>query len=258
MSQIITLTTDFGTKDGYVGAMKGKILSICPNAQIIDISHEIRPHNILEASLALMRSVPCFPHNSIHVAVIDPGVGSKRSPVLINSEGRWLIGPDNGVFSDIVKKSTHKEIFEIKEKTEFWQTSTSFDGLALFAPVAAHLADGMPISKIGQSMDREMAIIPTLKPKMEGQSLIGKVRVFDRFGNGITNISKSHLNQMLHHSSIIMCGTKEFKLVSHYGEGNRKQPIAIINSDDYLELSVYCGNAQQEFGLKLGNDVMIR
>ncbi len=258
MNAIITLTTDFGTQDGYVGAMKGRILSIYPDAQIIDITHEIRPHNILETSLALMRSVPCFPKNSIHIAVVDPGVGSERNPVLINSDGRWLIGPDNGVFSDIVKKSIHKEIFKIKEKTELWQTSTSFDGLALFAPVAAHLADGMPVTKIGKAIDQEIAIIPTPAPKIEGQDLIGRVRVFDRFGNGITNISKSHLNQIRHHSLKIMCGVIEFKLVSHYGEGNRKQPIAIINSDDYLELSVYCGNAQQEFELKLGNEVIIR
>lgn len=257
MAAIITLTTDFGTQDGFVGAMKGRLLSICPEARLIDITHDIHPQNLLQGAWTILRATRQFPEESIHVVVIDPGVGSHRRPVLIRSDQRWYIGPDNGVFSEIIRQYGTEEIHEIQSETEWWQAHNSFDGLALFAPVAAHLAAGLSPQKFCKPIDKLLTILPKSVPSFEGSSLRGKILQFDRFGNALTDIATAHLEKLGRDSPTISCQRKIFQLVSHYEEGHDKKAIAIINSDGFLELSVYCASAEKKMDLKMGDPVTI-
>lgn len=258
MPSIITLTTDFGTQDGYVGAMKGKILSIHPEAMIVDISHDIEPQNVRQCSWNLVRSTCLFPQGSIHLVVVDPGVGSDRRAVLIRSDERWYVGPDNGVFSEIIREKGTEEIYEIEKETEWWKSHASFDGLALFSPAAAHLSKGLEPQKFCKPISSMLNLFPNTPPSVEGKTIQGRIVMFDRFGNAITNISKRHLLQLEKPSPYIHCQKQTFSLVSHYEEGKDKPAIAIINSDGFLELSVYSGSARQQFKLEMDQSVSVR
>ncbi len=253
---IITLTTDFGTQDGYLGAMKGRILSLCPQATIVDISHEIEPQAILAAAWCLVRSTPNFPSGSIHVAVIDPGVGSQRRPLLLKSNDRWYVGPDNGIFSKIVRRYSSQVIYEIHRETERWQAHASFDGLALFAPVAASLANGVALEKLGLEID-EITTFPELVPEKNQNNLRGKIIMFDRFGNAITNIGSNDLETPKEELCVITASQQCFKYVTSYQAGAKETALALINSDGLLELSVYGTSAREKLDLKIGNEVVV-
>ena len=255
MAAIITLTTDFGTRDGFVGAMKGEILSICSDVVIIDITHELQPQDIVHCSWALLRSSSRFPAGSIHVVVVDPGVGSDRRAVLMKSEGHWYVGPDNGVFSEIIRQYGTEEVFEISKKTDLLQSHSSFDGLALFAPVAAHLARGLPANKTGVPPTRMLTILPSSTPIIRNNRVEGQIILFDHFGNAMTNISRENLEKQNRPSLIIRSNQIPFHLVNHYEEGGDNQAIALINSDGYLELSIFGNSAHQKFNLKTGDVV---
>ncbi len=258
MKPLITLTTDFGTEDGFVGAMKGKILSICPEANIVDITHDITPQNILQASWTLHRSALQFPEGSIHVVVVDPGVGSDRRAILLKSESSWFIGPDNGVFSEIIRRYGSEEIYEIAEQGKGWQSHNSFDGLALFAPAAAYLAKGTSPQEIGNPISEMLALLPKSSPTRTKNHIQGKILFFDRFGNAITNISRDHLQELINPHYGVSCKTYSFKPAKHYQQGGRGASIAIINSDELLELSVFSDSAEKKFGLKAGDEVVVK
>lgn len=256
MSHLITLTTDFGTQDGYVGAMKGRILSLYPQAQLVDISHDLEPQDLLQASWCLARSVPQFPAGTIHVAVIDPEVGSTRYPLLIRTmQQHWLIGPDNGIFTEVLKQQAAVEIYHIYRETAWWQAHPCFDGLALFAPVAASLAAGLSPLDIGHPIEH-LVTLPSAPAYLEGDRLIGEIQVFDRFGNAITNITTKDLQ----HSVVtgIYCQGQYFHLVTHYAQGVDQTALALINSDGRLELSHYCGSARQLFSLQAQAEVVVK
>ncbi|MBF0278007.1 MAG: SAM-dependent chlorinase/fluorinase [SAR324 cluster bacterium] len=257
MTAIITLITDFGTQDGYVGAMKGAISSIAPDSGIIDITHEIAPQSILQASFCLARTAPHFPPDSIHLVVVDPGVGSFRPAVLIRADNQWLIGPDNGVFSIHLEKNPPTEIFHIFPKTENWQSHSSFDGLALFSPAAAHLASGMELSKIGLAVENYQKLALPL-PVKTANGLEGEILMFDRFGNAITNLSEKDLGP-LKKVQVAAFGKHELRcpLLSHYQAGANVKYLAIINSDGLLELSVFCGSIQKECDLLIGDMIRV-
>lgn len=255
---IITLTTDFGTQDGYVGAMKGKILAICPRAKIVDITHEIAPQHVLQASWCLLRSAPQFPERTIHVVVIDPGVGSARRPVLIQSERRWYLGPDNGVFSEIIRQWGTEAIYDIHPNTEWWQASATFDGLSLFAPVAGHLACGLPPLRFCSPPERLLTILPKSLPVIDANEIRGRILMFDRFGNALTDITRQHLASLQKPSFSVSCQKHNFRFVTHYDQGKSEPAIALINSDGCLELSIYGASAEKKLGLKTGDPVAIR
>jgi S-adenosyl-L-methionine hydrolase (adenosine-forming) len=257
MATIITLTTDFGTQDGFIGAMKGTILSICPEVNLVDVTHDIPPQDIYQCSLSLLRSSPRFPPCSIHVVVVDPGVGSERRALLLKSEGHWYIGPDNGIFSEIIKQFGTEEVYEIHKKTEFWESHSSFDGLALFAPVAGHLAKGKPAIEIGGPIQRMLEIIPDSTPVFSKGRIEGKILGFDHFGNAITNISFQNLSQLQRSVPSIICKKIHFSLVNHYEAGREKSAIALINSDGYLELAVFRNSAFRNFNLRKGDGVIL-
>ncbi len=254
---IITLTTDFGTCDGFVGAMKGKILSLSPNVELVDITHDLPPQNIEACSMCLLRSTTCFPTGSIHVVVVDPGVGSDRRALLLKSGGRWYIGPDNGIFSGIVRQCGTEEIYEIHKETEYWQAHSSFDGLALFAPVAAYLAEGLSMEKIGSPLKLMMQILPESEPNVTPLKIEGRILGFDHFGNAQTNIRKDHLSRISRTTPSIICQKVRFAKVNHYLEGREKAAIALINSDGFLELAVFGDSAQKKHNLKKGDTLTI-
>ncbi len=248
---LITLCSDFGTRDGFIGAIKGKILNLAPSAQIVDISHEIPPQDISQASWCLARAIPHFPPGSIHIAVIDPSVGSARNPLLIKYKQHWLIGPDNGIFSRLIDKNTPCDIWLLNDTTQWWQAHPSFDGLALFAPAAACIANGVKaheIARLGKTFTR---LLPP-KPRMSESGIIGEIINFDHFGNAISNIEKQTLTGKFQ----LTCNQYEFHFQRHYSASGKKY-IALINSDDLLEFAIYSGSAKHQCQLQRGDAVVL-
>ncbi|MGC9524131.1 MAG: SAM hydrolase/SAM-dependent halogenase family protein [Limnospira sp.] len=191
LSRIITLLTDFGLNDVYVGVMKGVIAQIDPTLTVIDLTHEIPPQNIMAGRFCLMNAYPYFPEGTVHVAVVDPGVGTKRRAIALQLPTGYLVGPDNGLLSGIIKQ---QEIITAVELTNshYWRTpepSATFHGRDIFTPAAAHLAGGVPIQELGTPIDRHtLADLSLPDPKQTQNTIEGCIQHIDRFGNLITNI----------------------------------------------------------------------
>lgn len=255
MASIITLTTDFGSQDGYVGALKGRLLRLCPEARIVDLSHDIPAQAIRQASWCLARAVPEFPEGSIHVAVVDPGVGSARSALLARTARHWLIGPDNGLFARLLEVEPPQGLWHLHRDSPHWQAHASFDGLHVFAPAAARLALGDAPEALGRPV-KDYARLPDPAPTRDGVRLLGEILAFDRFGNAITNIRARQLEGIAG-KPVIYAGEAWLPLVHHYAEGEGLDAMALLNSDGLLELAVYCGSAQARLGLAEGMAVAV-
>ncbi len=258
---IITLTSDFGYKDPFVGMMKGVILSINPLAKIIDITHGISPHNIKEAALTIGTSHSFFPPKTVHVVVVDPGVGSNRRPILVMTDTYYFIGPDNGVFSLIYnsKNETLKVIHMTSEHYFMPCKGPTFHGRDIFAPAAAWLTKGIETTKFGE-MITDYITLPFPSVSMPTKTSIeGEVIYIDRFGNAITNIKAVDLNALYSLNSEaklkIVTKGKQTELKSYYSEVTDKGLYSLINSSGYLELFVYRGNTAAEFNIKVGDIV---
>ena len=260
--RMITLVTDFGTADGYVGAMKGRILTLAPHANIVDISHEIEPQNVVQGAWCLRRVVPQFPQGTIHLAVVDPGVGSERAAVVVAIGQTYLIGPDNGLLTLAVADASGQEdiaIWEIEEAPPERARSVSFDGLSLFAPTAAQLMLGASPENLGRARN-DLAPLqqPGAQPSEDG--IDGEILFFDRFGNGVTNIPKELVagrdfvvrlpsGGRLHH-------------FSHYAAMTEtKEPVglsgAVWNSDGLLELATFASSFQKRSALAVGSQIVV-
>lgn len=255
MPALITLTTDFGSQDGYVGAMKGRLLGALPGATLVDVSHDIPPQAIRQASWCLARAVPEFPDGSIHIAVVDPGVGSARAPLLAKTARHWLVGPDNGVFARLLGAEPPEALWHLPRDHHHWRAHASFDGLHLFVPAALRLALGDDPDSLGRRV-ADFVRLPDPAPVWQGARLTGEVLAFDRFGNAITNIRARHIDE-LPGKPIIYLGEDWLPLVGHYAEGESGAAMALINSDGLLELAVYCGSARERFGLREGTPVAL-
>ena len=184
---ILTLTTDFGASDHYVGAMKGVILSICPQAQIVDICHDVMPFQIAEGAYVIAQAYDCFPMKTVHVVVVDPGVGTARRPILLEAAGQYFIGPDNGVLSMLYSRGKHKVRLIANDRYFRQPVSATFHGRDIFAPVAAHVAAGIAPSRIGKPIEDYLR--PEFaKPVRTGErTWSGSILKIDRFGNVVTN-----------------------------------------------------------------------
>jgi S-adenosylmethionine hydrolase len=270
-SPVITLTTDFGTQDPYVGVMKGVILGINPHVSIIDISHDVQPQSILEGAFIIGSSHRFFPKGTLHVAVVDPGVGTSRSALLLVTPSAYFLGPDNGVLSYIVKEGFHGEpemsgdsqvgvphgyrAYRLTNP-EFWlhPVSSTFHGRDIFAPAAAHLSLGVQEDSLGEEIGR-LTYLPTKQPQWSGDTLAGQVVHVDRFGNLITDIPATLLSE----GRPITIGIR-----GHYISGLSQSYaggewlLAIVGSNDTLELSVRNGNAAHSLGAKVGEAVSVR
>ncbi|MCZ6473696.1 MAG: SAM-dependent chlorinase/fluorinase [SAR324 cluster bacterium] len=262
---ILTLTSDFGTAGGYVGAMKGCLLSLAPHAAIHDISHDITPHAVSEGAWCLRRAAPRFPQGAVHLAVVDPGVGSGRAGLIIETERFLLVGPDNGLLTLAAQKGGFKRAIAIADSPPDWTRSTSFDGLTLFAPVAARLLLGDAPERFGGPVEG-IVELPWPEPLREAGQVEGEVLLFDRFGNAITNITPRHLDASTpRHLDAPMSGRVQLasgesvRWCSHYGELAQAPDVvgALWNSDGHLELALYGDSLRDRRALVVGERVRL-
>ncbi len=248
MKGVITLTTDFGTKDEYVGVMKGVILSRNSDAKIIDITHEIEPFNVEEAAMIIERAYRYFHERSVHIAVVDPGVGGKRKEIIVFANGHFFVGPDNGIFSFPLKKAKGAKVWEIeREKLNVSEISSTFHGRDIFAPSAALLSLGVHPSKIGRPTN-EFVIIKSLFPKEEENELKGKIVYFDKFGNAVTNIPNSYVE-----GDFIELEGITLKFSDCYEEG--EGVFAVKGSGGFVEISSKMKDVREVLEIKKGSEV---
>ncbi len=240
MNPIITLTTDFGLKDYYVGAMKGVIFSINPDARIIDISHEIPAHDVFYGAFTLRNLYRYFPEGTIHVAVVDPGVGGKRKPVVVRADRNIFVGPDNGIFTFIYRESKSVKVVEVTNSQYMLSNvSSTFHGRDIFAPAAAHLSLGVSVEDLGKRA-RKPVELPIKEPIVSKNEIIGEFIHEDIFGNLVTNIPSS----LLRPESIFFIGKTVVKgLSKSYVDAPKGKLLAVAGSAGFLELSVNRGRA---------------
>jgi len=240
VERIITLMTDFGARDGYVGAMKGVMLGINPRCTLVDITHEIPPQGVFEGAFVLGNTYRSFPPESIHLAVVDPGVGTGREAIVVETEAYSFVGPDNGLFTWIYRGDKVKHVIGIR-KRDFFPTpiSQTFHGRDIFAPVAAHLSLGRSPREFGVMLDTWSEIeIP--EPRATDRGFIGEVIHIDRFGNLITNIPRRLLEPSLGQGPlhIDIKGRRISGLKTAYADARKGELMAIFDSFDLLEISV--------------------
>lgn len=259
-TKIITLTTDFGLKDPYAAEMKAVILSISPKTKTVDITHEIEKFNIRMGAYTLAAACPYFPKGTIHVAVIDPGVGTKRKAILIQTRNSYFIGPDNGVLVLAAKGQGIKHIYRIENpKFMLPRISNTFHGRDVFAPAAAHLANGISPSEFGPEI-HEIVMPKFAKITERKNTLTGEVIHIDGFGNIVTNFTEKELESMGIKKTVhlkLKNTELKLKLCKAYAEVNARQPLAIIGSHNFLEISINQGNAAQNSQIRVGDKVTI-
>jgi S-adenosylmethionine hydrolase len=253
-SSLITLLTDFGTADGFVGAMKGVIFSLNPSATVVDITHDIASQDIMGGALALAAAVPFFPEGSIHVAVVDPGVGTARKPILVTWRSRYLIGPDNGLLSLVFPETEPATVYHLEDRSKFLaNVSCTFHGRDVFAPAAARLSAGAKPEDFGPRLEQwERLRIP--RPVFEKERISGQVIHVDRFGNLITNVREEDLPLGRHRKQlkIRLAGRVITGVLTSYAEVEPGETLAVIGSGGFLELSQNRGNASSFLGVSAG------
>ena len=249
-SGIVTLTTDFGLSDPYVGAMKGVMLSINPKVDCVDISHLVKAGAVAQASAILMEAYAFFPLGTVHLAVVDPGVGSERRPLVVVTPEHLFVGPDNGLFWPIMEASPRAKAFQLCEKGFFLsKVSQTFHGRDLFAPAAAHLSLGVDPEQMGPPVPDPVPMRPS-KPVEKGDALYGQVIRVDHFGNLITDIPVKDLKAFLGGNS---CRIKVGKITvkglrKTYSDVEIGEGLALAGSSDFLEVAVNSGRADNRAG----------
>jgi S-adenosylmethionine hydrolase len=246
MSRIITLLTDFGTADGYVGEMKGVLASGAAGAALVDIAHDLAPQDVDGARLALARYWRKFPLGTVHLLVIDPGVGGERAALAVESEGRFLVGPDNGALSPAL---LHAGMRCVSLPIPAWAAPT-FHGRDVFAPAAAALAQGIALDALGgQAADPVIRRTPEATRRDDG-SVAGVVIAIDRFGNAVTNL-------MARRGGVLAVAGRRIALARTYGDAEPGAPLALVGSSGLVEIAVRDGSAAAELGLARGSAVVL-
>ncbi len=262
---IITLLTDFGIDDAYVGIIKGVILSVNPSAMIIDITHQIDPQDLIEAAYVIKSSYRYFPEGTVHVIVVDPGVGSDRAIVALEMMGHIFLAPDNGVLTLIMDEGRIDSIARVENSRYFLEpVSQTFHGRDIFAPVGAHISKGVDLKKLGSTLDRhDLVHLSIRKPSISDKGeLVGTIVSVDRFGNCITNIDVNYLEKFYKPGSEkrleIMIGEHEIKGLSQsYDSVGLQHPLAIIGSLGYLEIALNYGSASRHFRAEKGDTIRV-
>lgn len=257
---IITLTTDYGTNDHLVGVMKGVVLSINPDAHIVDITHGVIPYDVLDGALTIGQAYKYFPPKTIHVVVVDPGVGTTRRPILVASDQHYLVAPDNGVLSSVYDQTEALYGWHITAEHYFRNpVSSTFHGRDIFAPVAAWLSKSWQTASFGEPItDFVRFAIP--KPKAAGNTIKGIVLRIDAFGNLMTNFTTQDVPAFAAADGkfTIRAGTAQIsKVLPTFAQGAAGEPIGVIGSSGYLEISVNKGNAARTLGLARGAEVTV-
>ncbi len=259
---LVTLLSDFGVKDPYVAEMKAVILSICPEARITDISHQIEKFNIRMGAFVLVSVAPYFPVGTVHMAVVDPGVGTKRRPLIVETKRYFYVGPDNGLLMLSAQREGIRHVYNISNPHYMLPTiSRTFHGRDIFAPAAAHLAKGRVPSKFGPEI-HDYLIPRFAKPRMGKDGLLGEVLYIDDFGNVVSNISTKDLEKVGMKEGCLLYvkfrkKVSKLKFCPAYGKVPVKAPLALIGSSDFLEISVNQGNASETFKVKIGDPICV-
>ncbi len=264
MTNLITLTTDFGQRDGFVGVMKGVILSINLDARFVDITHEIAPQNIQQGAFLLANSVPYFPAAAIHVCVVDPGVGSTRRALAVQVGETTFVGPDNGVLSRAVQTLAARSGVQPRgfhlNNPRYWlpRVSTTFHGRDIFAPSAAHISRGVPLEQLGRPVDDWITLAPPA-PVHRDDRLIGHVIYIDHYGNIVSDITEREIDQLGRGKPIVEIGGHHIHgLVQTYSDVEPGEFAALIGSPWKLEVAQREGNAAEALDVRVGDEVVLR
>jgi S-adenosylmethionine hydrolase len=258
---VVTLTTDFGSGDYAIGQMKGVILGLAPEAKIVDLTHEIPRHNILAAQFELENAVPYFPAGTIHVVVVDPGVGTHRRAIAARLGEWFFVGPDNGLVTPLLEQAeTYHQTVEMihTNNPHYWRSKVSsiFHGRDIFAPIAGHLARGVLLNALGERInDPVRASIPAAEMQAEGWR--GQVIQVDHFGNLAVNIKRSHLEGM-GSVQVTIGGVAIHGLVRTFGESEPGELVAMIDSSDHLSICVVNGSAAENLSAQVGTPVEVQ
>ncbi len=263
---LITLLTDFGTQDEYVGVMKGVIAGINPDVRIVDICHYIEPQNIVHGAFILAAACPYFPPGSVHVGIVDPGVGTARRILALEHDGQRFVVPDNGLIERVLATGAPASVVAVEASAYFLdRVSRTFHGRDIFAPVAAHLAAGLPLAELGPAVDHR-TLVRGVVPEthwLHPNAIEGVVVAADHFGNLMTNIDAATIDRLVRRFDgeqivVELSGRPLGGIVASYGSVAKRMPLAVIGSRGVLEISVNCGNARQMLNAELGDRVCVR
>ena len=259
---IVTLTTDFGTADYYVGAMKGVILNTCPEAQVVDLCHDVMAYDILDAAFTIAQSYKYYPLRTIHVVVVDPGVGTQRRPLLVSGDQHYFIAPDNGVLSLIYPQQEKLSVWHITGDHYFrLPVSATFHARDVFAAVAGWLAKGTEARQFGDEIEDYTKLAIPKAQALSEKSWKGMVLKVDRFGNVITNIAAEDCAALFAEPTPpfkVTAGGKEItRLVPNYAEGPANELVALLGSSGYLEIATNRGGAARLLGISRGGEVKL-
>ncbi len=254
-THLIALLTDFSWHNWYLGVMKGVIKGINPDVRVVDLCHDVSSQDVREGSFILSNSFGYFPKGAIFLCVVDPGVGTKRKNIVVQTEDHLFVAPDNGILSSIFEKAKVEKVYDVEpgEYTLPVKGST-FYGRDVFAPIAAHLSRGVRPEEMGRELE-SVLIVPASKPVLnKGGGILGRAVYVDAFGNIITNIEEEYLGAVypggLEHVSVRLAGRTIKGVGRYYAQGEEGMLIALINSWGYLEIAVNKGSAWRELGLK--------
>jgi S-adenosylmethionine hydrolase len=273
---IITLTTDFGTADGYVGTMKGVILSIAPDAHLVDLSHEIAPQNVREAAYVLYASYAFFPSRTVHLVVVDPGVGGARRPIALRTPAGTFVGPDNGVFSYVTACEPVEALVALADsRYHLPRVGYTFHGRDIFAPAAAHLAAGISINDLGPPVV-DSVVFPPPCLDVASDGIVGEVLHIDRFGNVVTSIGRllwsgdelslepalgdveAQVRFAAARATVAIAGREIVEVRHTYAEAEPGALLALVSSSGHLEVAVHEGSAAERLEVHPGDTVVVR
>ncbi|MCW4021566.1 MAG: S-adenosyl-l-methionine hydroxide adenosyltransferase family protein [Candidatus Bathyarchaeota archaeon] len=255
---IISLLTDFGQTDSYVAQMKAVILSINPDVRVVDITHQVTKFNIYMGAFCLASAAPHFPLQTVHVAVVDPGVGTKRRSILVETKHNLYVGPDNGVLMLATQNETITHVYCIENPDYMLsKVSNTFHGRDIFAPVAAHLTTGVKPCEFGPEI-HDYVVPNFAKPQTKKGTIVGQVLHIDDFGNIISNISAQQLNQANIHSGSIVCAevgdkTLDLPVFLAYGDVNQNDCLVLVGGTGFIEVAVNQGSASKLFDVTVGD-----
>jgi S-adenosyl-L-methionine hydrolase (adenosine-forming) len=265
MPPIVALLSDFGTQDHYVGAMKGAVLSVCPDAQLVDVVHDLEPHDVEAGSFVLAAAVDAFPTGTVFLAVVDPGVGTARRALAVQTEGHRFVAPDNGLLTLVLAGHGGARVHAITNAGLFrFEVSSTFHGRDVFGPVAGHLARGMPIEEVGPAVvDPHLLPVPVVRRRSD-EEWEGEIVHVDRFGNLTTNVSDHDLREILSRYGgdptevVVVVEGAVLPLVRAYGDVSEGEPCAVLGSSRRLEIAIHGGSAARILGAARGATVRIR
>jgi S-adenosylmethionine hydrolase len=260
--QIVTILTDFGTEDYFVGAMKGVVLTRNPRVVLVDITHAVPPHDVRAAAFTLSAVYAYFPPESIHLAVVDPGVGSERRPLVVEARGQSFVGPDNGLFSLVLDQNPAARVRHITNSKYFLPNrSSTFHGRDIFAPVAAALSLGVSPEQFGPIIEDPVRLQFTRWEVAPDGAILGAVIGVDRFGNCVTNLAWDQIqNRVTGRSARLLVKESEIdRFVTHYSEASEPppRPFFIVGSSGFLEISLWCASAARELKISVGEPVRL-